>query len=85
MESLQTLNCRQKKKNASIIISPLPDAEIIPGQIRQVFQNLLSNALKFTRKDCSPRIQISGERIAHRNFDAPADADAVSVTMADDI
>ena len=48
------------EKQARINISHL---EIIPGlqgQVRQVFQNLLVNALKFSKKDEPPVIDISG-------------------------
>lgn len=35
------------EKEAEINVDPLPEINAIPGQIRQLFQNLLSNALKF--------------------------------------
>lgn len=44
--------------NARIITGKLPVIYGIPVQIRQLFYNLLSNALKFTRKDTSPVIKI---------------------------
>jgi two-component system CheB/CheR fusion protein len=50
------------EKKATITIEPLPLVEVNPGQMRQVFQNLISNALKFSREDEAPRISImSGE------------------------
>lgn len=67
------LELSAKEKNADIRISPLPDAEVIPGQIRQVFQNLLSNALKFAKKNCTPMIRIHGEKIAQKGFNAIPD------------
>ncbi|WP_336517200.1 sensor histidine kinase [Pollutibacter soli] len=67
------LELSAKEKNADIRISELPEAEIIPGQIRQVFQNLLSNALKFVKKDCPSVIRIYGERILQKDFDSPQD------------
>ncbi len=39
-----------KEKNAVVRIGDLPEANAIPGQIHQVFQNLISNALKFNDK-----------------------------------
>lgn len=50
-------------KNAVINIGNIPELEVIPGQIRQVFQNLLSNALKFSRNDVPPIIDISANLI----------------------
>ncbi len=47
-----------KERNAEISIGPLPDIEAVPGQMHQVFQNLISNALKFNDK-ALPKIAIS--------------------------
>ncbi len=37
-----------KEKNATIKIDHLPVIEAVPGQLRQLFQNLISNSLKFS-------------------------------------
>jgi two-component system CheB/CheR fusion protein len=37
-----------KEKNATIKIDRLPIVEAVPGQMRQLFQNLISNSLKFS-------------------------------------
>ena len=60
--------------NAIVIKKDLPKVTGVPSQLRQVFQNLLSNSLKFTKKDVSAVIQITGEIIADKHIDAPADA-----------
>lgn len=49
------------EKKATIEVGELPNAQVIPGLIRQLFQNLVSNALKFSRKDVSPVIKIKSE------------------------
>lgn len=46
-----------KEKNATIRIDHLPAIEAVPGQMRQLFQNLISNSLKFS-SDVSPTISI---------------------------
>lgn len=48
-----------KEKQATINCTGLPVILGIPGQIRQLFQNLLSNSLKFSKKDAAPVIDIS--------------------------
>jgi PAS domain S-box-containing protein len=56
---LQTLEFKIEAKNATILVDDLPTATIIPSQIRQLFQNLISNSLKFVSKDRDPQIRIS--------------------------
>jgi PAS domain S-box-containing protein len=47
-------------KNAEVIISEMPD-EIVCDEnlIRQLFQNLILNAIKFTQKDLTPLVEIN--------------------------
>jgi len=61
------------EKKADVIADDLPVIDAIPGQIRQVFQNILSNALKFSKPDEIPSIHISGERIKEKKFNSEAD------------
>ena len=49
------------EKKAHIIVGNLPAIDVNRGQIRQVFQNLIGNALKFCKPDQAPEIQITGE------------------------
>lgn len=68
-------------KNATVLAHPIPQVEIIPGQVRQVFHNLISNALKFIHPSRSPIIEISSERIENKSFDAPATPDGKFVKI----
>ncbi|RRA98838.1 hybrid sensor histidine kinase/response regulator [Larkinella rosea] len=62
-------------KKAVVTIDQLPVIDTVPGRIRQVFQNLLSNALKFSKKDIPPVIRITSERIAEKNVDSERNPD----------
>ena len=58
-DALQTLEYKIEQKNALIQSDPLPEANIIPSQFRQLFQNLLSNSLKFAKEEVQPVITIT--------------------------
>jgi PAS domain S-box-containing protein len=60
-DTLQTLEYKIEKQNALILSDPLPSIDMIPSQFRQLFQNLLSNSLKFVREDVQPEIRIRYE------------------------
>lgn len=60
-EIRQDLELAIEEKAATIEVEPLPQLEVIPSLIRQLFQNLLSNALKFSQPDRSPHIRIWAE------------------------
>lgn len=49
------------EKKAIIHAENLPHAEVAPGLLRQLFQNLVSNALKFSRENVPPVITIQSE------------------------
>lgn len=57
-ETLQTLEYKIEQQNAIITSAALPEANIIPSQFRQLFQNLLSNSLKFVIPEVQPHISI---------------------------
>lgn len=69
--TLSDLELTIREKEAIVNVEQLPDIEAVPGQMRQVFQNLISNALKFSRKGMPPEIKIWSERIAEKDLDAP--------------
>ncbi|SEV98344.1 hybrid sensor histidine kinase/response regulator [Chitinophaga arvensicola] len=60
------------ERDAMISVEKMPHIEAVPGQIRQVFQNIISNALKFSRKDVSPELHITAETVTDLNPDSAA-------------
>jgi light-regulated signal transduction histidine kinase (bacteriophytochrome) len=48
----------------------LPVIQGIPGQMRQVFQNLIGNSLKFAKEGLVPLIEITSDIIADKKFDS---------------
>lgn len=56
---LSDLETRIQEKKARIEVGPLPVLEADATQMRQLFQNLIANALKFQRPGIPPEIRIS--------------------------
>lgn len=50
-----------KEKEAKVLVEKLPLLNINPVLIRSLFQNLISNSLKYSRKNVKPIIRISAE------------------------
>lgn len=74
-ESLEDLEVRLQDSQCDLEIDALPEIEVIPSQLKQVFQNLLNNAMKFSRKDVRCKIRIQAERVLEKTIDASASPD----------
>lgn len=61
------------RKGVSVTSAQLPTLDVIPVRIRQVFQNLIGNALKFARPGVAPTIRIDAERIATKDANSLPD------------
>ena len=61
------------EKKANIIIGELPEIEANSDQIRQALQNIISNALKFSKKDVRPEIYIRAEFLKEKSFNSDPD------------
>jgi light-regulated signal transduction histidine kinase (bacteriophytochrome) len=58
-ETLADLGVVIKETGADITSDPLPVITGYPTEMKQLFQNLLTNAIKFRRKDVNPKIRIT--------------------------
>nr|WP_321222631.1 CHASE3 domain-containing protein [uncultured Psychroserpens sp.] len=52
------------EKKATITYDEFPEIAVIPFQIKQLFINLLGNALKYSKEDVTPHINITYEKVA---------------------
>lgn len=60
-EVLQDLDALVKKSKANIIIEKLPVIYAFEVELRLLFQNLISNAIKFSKPDVAPIVNIFSE------------------------
>jgi PAS domain S-box-containing protein len=57
-----SLQCMIAERSATITHTPLPRVQADARQLQQVFQNLITNAVKFQDLDTSPQVHITAER-----------------------
>jgi light-regulated signal transduction histidine kinase (bacteriophytochrome) len=62
-EVLLDIEVEVQNKNAIIEVAKLPTLWAIPSQLRQLFQNLISNSLKFSKKNKHPKISITADGV----------------------
>jgi PAS domain S-box-containing protein len=62
-EAIDKLRVRPEAERAEIVVGDLPEALVGPTLIRQVFVNLIENALKFSAKGPHPRVEIGAREI----------------------
>jgi signal transduction histidine kinase len=85
-EVLADLEISIEQTGGQVEVGDLSTLEADPLQMRQLFQNLISNALKFHRKDKVPSVKISGAFVpsAENSPDAfPSDEKTYQITVED--
>jgi PAS domain S-box-containing protein len=68
-EILLDLEVKINESRGTINVDKFPDIEADPFQIRQLFQNLISNALKYRKEDVDPVVNISSKLNDDGNVD----------------
>jgi PAS domain S-box-containing protein len=74
-----------KEKSATIVVENLPKIEANRGQMKQVFQNLISNSIKFSKPEVDPVIIITSEYREEDPFSAESTTNTAtcSITVSD--
>jgi light-regulated signal transduction histidine kinase (bacteriophytochrome) len=63
-EALNNLEYKLQETGAVVLSDGLPDAAVVPFQMQQLFQNLIGNSLKFSRKLIKPEVKVSHSFVA---------------------
>lgn len=63
-DAITELEIEIEKNDVSFQIEEMPSVWAVPSLMRQLFYNLISNAIKFRKKDVTPVIKISVEKIS---------------------
>lgn len=80
------LSSKIKKYNAQIIVKPLPVINCYPSFIRVLFQNIISNAIKYTHPSMQPLVVISAEaNTTHWKFKIVDNGIGIDPSKFDDI
>jgi PAS domain S-box-containing protein len=66
--SRQELSQRIEEKGVIIISQTLPALNVIPFQVQQLFTNILSNSIKYSKTDLAPVITIEHRMVSARNL-----------------
>ncbi|PWV54302.1 response regulator [Chitinophaga sp. S165] len=74
-EALTELEIKIQQTKARIKIDTLPSLQVIPTLMRQVFYNLISNALKFRKKGVAPEVHIYAEVVSTPDHHYVRDSD----------
>ena len=83
-EVLEDLEVRIEELGATVDVGPLPCVQADKLQMRQLMQNLISNALKFHKPDTSPTVKIYSRPVDEDATEATASGSGVEVVVEDD-
>ncbi len=75
------LEVRLTETNGQIELGDLPSFEADPTQMYQLFQNLIGNALKFSKQNVPPVVQVSAKVLDHSPLGKAGRA--IEITVAD--
>ena len=72
-----------KTKNAIVNVATLPAIPAIPSQIEQLFYHLINNALKFSKRETSPDIDIRSSAIYQKQLPTGKEQKYVEIRISD--
>ena len=86
-EAMTELEVEIERTKTRINIDPLPVMYAVPSLVRQLFYNLINNAIKFRRPGVNPVINISSEKVKPSELKIsgvqPANVDYYRISVSD--
>lgn len=82
-EVLEDLEVHIEELNATVQVGPLPCVQADASQMRQLMQNLITNALKFHKPNTPPTVKIYSRPVDEDPTEATASGSAVEVVVED--
>jgi signal transduction histidine kinase len=82
---LLDLELHVEEKKAAVAVGKIPVLHVVPSLIRQLFQNLISNALKFSKPGVPPHIRIEAKTVVVPDATSPLQAEGryCRITVSD--
>jgi signal transduction histidine kinase len=71
-DTIADLEVSIKEAGGKIVVDQLPTIKIIPDQMRQAFQNIISNAIKFSKPGIPPLIKIQSDFTNEKSSESKA-------------
>jgi light-regulated signal transduction histidine kinase (bacteriophytochrome) len=69
-EVIDDIDLQVKRENAAIMVRNIPSFEGDRGQIKRLFQNLVSNAIKFHKRGEQPVVEVGGQLVSKKEAEA---------------
>ena len=86
-EAMSELEIEIEKTNAQVHVDRLPVVRVIPNLMQQLFYNLISNAIKFRKKNVPPVVTLSVQKMnpveAGNYMKTPEDSDYYKILVTD--
>jgi signal transduction histidine kinase len=85
-DTIDDLDMQIEETSTDISVGPMPVIEAIQSQMRQLFFNLLHNAIKFRKKDAALLIQVTQKKLSNqekKTFQLPAKHEYYCIKVSD--
>lgn len=77
---LEDLEVEVQQKGATVTVGPLPEVQANRRQMQQLFHNLITNALKYSKPDTPPQIRIRASEVIGKEVKSDLSADSGNKT-----